>query len=225
MSDELNNQVEELEENNQVEDDPTPVTPDEEIDETTPWNYDVDGGLPPVITPQEFDVITGGVMSSSSDQIAAVLNAVSATIRAYCDWHVAPNVRCTWCGDADGKLVQLPAMNVTSVHTVKVDGQTLDPAEYAWRKSGLIRLARAPQDDWGQLVEVEFDAGVSTGYIASIASQLATNALVAPAGVLSERAGDVSIQYNSTASGVAGGIRLLESDKEALNAFKLPQGV
>jgi len=214
MSDELENQV-----------DPTPVTPTEEVDETTPWGYDVEGGLPPVITAEEFDVITGGVMSSSSEQIAAVLNAVSATIRVYCDWHVAPTVRCAWRGDADGNLVQLPAMNVTSVHSVTVSGRVLDTGEYAWRKSGLIRLAKPLDDDWGQPIEVEYDAGVSTDYIAPIAAQLATNALVAPAGVLSERAGDVSIQYNSTANGVAGGIRLLDSDKETLNALKLPQGV
>jgi hypothetical protein len=193
--------------------------------QTNPWNYDTAEDLPSVISAEDFDVITGGVMSSSSEQIDAVLDAVSATIRMYCGWHVAPNVRCAWRGDADGNLVQLPAMNVTSVHSVTVSGRVLDTGEYAWHKSGLIRLAKPLADDWGQLVEVEFDAGVNADYIAPIAAQLATNALVAPAGVLSERAGDVSIQYNSTANGVAGGIRLLDSDKETLNALKLPQGV
>lgn len=192
---------------------------------TNPWNYEIAGNIPSVISADDFNVFTGGAMSSTDDQINATLRAVSAAIRNYCGWHVAPNARCYWRGDADGSLVQLPAMNVTSVHTVKVAGRTLDPAEYAWRKSGLIRLAKEPADDWGQLVEVDFEAGVDPGNLASIASQLATNALVAPAGVLSERAGDVSIQYNTTASGVAGGIRLLASDKEMLDAFKLPQGV
>ena len=193
--------------------------------QNNPWNYEIAGGLPSVISAEQFDVLTGGVMSSSDDQIDATLRAVSASIRIYCGWHVAPNVRCYWRGDADGRLIQLPAMNVTSVHSVKVSGRELDTKEYAWRKSGLIRLAHEPLDDWGQLVEVEYDAGVANDYIAPIASQLATNALVAPAGVQAERAGDVSITYNSTASGVSGGIRLLSSDKEMLDAFKLPQGV
>lgn len=186
---------------------------------TTPWGYDVVGELPALMTAADFAKITGGVMSSSTDQINATLAAVSAAIRAYCGWHVAPNVECLWEGDADGRLVQLPAMGVSTVHSVTVGG---DDATYTWRKSGLIRLDRPAPDDWGQLVAADYHAGFDTSVLASVVSQLAVNAIVAPAGVMREQAGDVAITYNQTAAGVTGGIRLLSSDKALLDPYRLP---
>ena len=188
----------------------------------TPWGYSTVAELPALMSVSDFKVYTGSIMSSSDEQIAATLDAVSAAVRNYCRWHVAPSAECVWTGDADGKLVQLPAMNVTSVHSVTVNGDTLETGEYAWRKSGLIRLAQPVYDDWGQRVSVDYDAGVDSDTIASVVAQLATNALVAPAGVMREQAGDVAITYNQTAVGVSGGIRLLSSDKALLDPFKLP---
>lgn len=185
----------------------------------TPWGYDVVGTLGNLMTAQEFATITGGTMSSSTDQINATLAAVSAAVRAYCGWHIAPNVECIWQGDADGKLIQLPAMGVSTVHSVTVGGEN---ADYTWRKSGLIRLNKPAPDDWGQLVHADYDAGFDTSVLASVVSQLAVNALVAAPGVMREQAGQVSITYNQTANGVTGGIRLLSSDKLLLDPYKLP---
>lgn len=185
----------------------------------TPWGYDVVGTLPALMTAEEFAVITGGIMSSSTAQIEATLAAVSAAIRSYCGWHVAPNIECIWQGDADGKLVELPGMGVSTVHSVTVAG---DNADHTWRKSGLVRLDTPVNDDWGQLVVVDYDAGFDTSVLSSVVSQLAVNALVAPAGVMREQAGDVAITYNQTAVGVTGGIRLLASDKLLLDPYKLP---
>lgn len=185
----------------------------------TPWGYEVVGTLPALMTAEEFAVITGGIMSSSTAQIEATLAAVSAAIRSYCGWHVAPNIECIWQGDADGKLVELPGMGVSTVHSVTVAG---DNADHTWRKSGLVRLDAPVNDDWGQLVVVDYDAGFDTSVLSSVVSQLAVNALVAPAGVMREQAGDVAITYNQTAVGVTGGIRLLSSDKLLLDPYKLP---
>lgn len=185
----------------------------------TPWGYDVVGTLPSLMTVEEFNTITGGIMSSSTAQIEATLAAVSAAIRTYCGWHIAPNIECTWQGDADGKLVELPGMGVSTVHSVTIAGE---PAGYTWRKSGLIRLDSPVIDDWGQLVEIVYNAGFETSVVSSVVSQIAVNALVAPAGVMREQAGDIAITYNQTAVGVTGGIRLLSSDKLLLDPYKLP---
>lgn len=188
----------------------------------TPWGYSTTTELPALMSVEDFVVYTGGIMSSSTDQISATLDAVSASVRNYCGWHIAPSIECIWTGDADGRLVQLPAMNVSTVHSITVNGDDLDRDDFAFRRSGLIRLDELVFDDWGQLVTVDYTAGVDTEAIASVVSQLAVNALVAPAGVMREQAGDVAITYNQTAVGVSGGVRLLSSDKALLDPFKLP---
>ena len=186
----------------------------------TPWGYEIVGTLDNLMSVEDFKEYTGGVMSSSDEQIEATLAAVSAVVRSYCGWHISPVVECIWTGDADGRLVQLPAMNVLSVRSVSVHGA--ETSDYAWRSSGLIRLGRCPGDDWGRLVGIDYDAGLDAEAIAAVVSQLAVNALVAPAGVMREQAGDVAITYNQTATGVTGGIRLLSSDKLLLEPYKLP---
>lgn len=186
----------------------------------TPWGYDVVGDLGNLMSVEDFKELTGGVMSSSDEQIEATLAAVSSVVRAYCGWHISPIVECIWTGDANGKLVQLPAMNVSTVHSVSISGSEI--SDYAWRSSGLIRLGQYPGDDWGRLINADYDAGVDADAIAAVVSQLAVNALVAPAGVMREQAGDVAITYNQTAVGVSGGIRLLSTDKILLDPYKLP---
>ena len=188
----------------------------------TQWGYSTTSELPPLISVEDFTKATGGEMSSTADQITWTLNAASGAIRTFCGWHVGPNVECTWQGDADGRLIQLPAMNVTSIHSISVNGVELASTEYAWRDSGLIRLAKPILDDWGRRVVVEFEAGCASGALDAIVTQIAVNNLVAPAGVMREQAGDVAITYNQTANGVTGGIRLISGDKAQLKAFKLP---
>ena len=65
----------------------------------TRWGYSVNGdSLPPIIDADEFDAITGGVMSSAPERIEAVLDGVSQAVRDFCGWHVAPVLECSWTG-------------------------------------------------------------------------------------------------------------------------------
>lgn len=188
----------------------------------TQWGYSVLEEMPSLISYEDFMTATGNEMSGSAEQIQAVLDAASNSIRSYCHWHISPSLTCSWRGDADGCIVQLPTMNVTSIHSVIVNGVELAESDYAWRDSGLIRLARPVHDDWGRPVAVEFEAGCDSDAVAAIVTQVAVNNLVAPAGVLREAAGEVSITYNQTAVGVTGGVRLMASDRTLLSSFRLP---
>lgn len=187
-----------------------------------PWGYDLaDGGeIPSIITPSQFAVLTGGRMSSTTEQVQAMLDATSAAVRGYCGWHVAPALECVWVGDAPDGICQLPAMGV-SVTSVEVGGTALDPTAYEWAESGLVRLrGRAPR--W-RSVRVEFAAGYDGGTdgIGAVVAQLAANALAASPGVREEHAGQVGISYNQTASGVSGGVRLLDSDRALLDPWRV----
>lgn len=186
------------------------------------WGYSTTQELPPLISVEDFTKATGGELSSTADQITWTLNAASGAIRTFCGWHVGPGLTCTWQGDADGRLVQLPVMNVTSIHSIVVNGVELASTDYAWRDSGLIRLAKPVLDDWGRGVVVEFEAGCESGALDAIVTQIAVNNLVAPAGIMREQVGDLNVTYNMTGNGVTGGIRLISSDKSQLKAFKLP---
>jgi len=184
------------------------------------WGYETDT-MPALLTAEEFAVLTGNTLSSTTTQIEAVLSGVSQVVRDYCGWHVSPKLTCTWKGDGDGRIVELPAIFVSEIASVKVDGRTLSSNEYQWKQDGLIRLAQPLKDDWGRRVEVEFSAGVSSAAIQDVVSQVAVNYLVAPAGVSSEMVGSAMITYNATGYGIAGGIRLHSTDKATLAQYRI----
>lgn len=71
---------------------------------------------------------------------------------------------------------------------------------------------------------MRYESGIPAemaGALEAVCSQVAANALAAPAGVSSEQSGGVSISYNQTAQGVSGGIRLLDSDLAMLAPYML----
>ena len=187
-----------------------------------PWGYDRADGkeFPSIITPAQFAVLTQGRMSSTTEQVQDMLDAVSDAVRGFCGWHLAPALECAWVGDAPDGICQLPAMGVT-VTSVEVGGAALDPSAYEWSESGLVRLpCRAPR--W-RSVRVEFTAGYDggTGAIGAAVAQVAANALAASPGVREEHAGQVGISYNQTDNGVSGGLRLLESDRALLDPWRV----
>ena len=163
------------------------------------WGYDLAVGtaLPSIITPAQFALLTQGRMSSTTEQVQAMLDAVSAAVRGYCRWHVAPALPCVWVGDAPDGICHVPAMGVSSVSSVTVDGR------------------------WGG-VTVEFTAGYEdTDDLGGVVAQIAANALAASPGVREEHAGQVGITYNQTANGVSGGVRLLDSDRMLLDRWRV----
>lgn len=197
------------------------------MDYMTRWGYSVeleDGAdtLPPIITAAQFNAITGGVMSSTTERIEAVLDGVSQAIRDYCGWHVAPILSCNYIGNGTGRTMVLPATDVRSVEAVALEGEDLDATAYEWIQTGLLWLKFRRFPDAWRSVDVTFTAGNdSVGALAMAAAQIAANALAGTAGVREEHAGAVGITYNQTASGVSGGVRLLESDLALLTPYRI----
>lgn len=182
----------------------------------TPWNYETDY-LSSMIDVDEFRALCPG-MASTDDQIQAVLDAVSSAIRDYCGWHVSPSLECTFTGNGEGRLLVLPAMGVTSVESLKVKDE--DVTDFEWTAAGMVRIKTAFPDEWRSVVCV-YNAGFSSGAIGQVVAQIASNALAAAPGVSSERAGNVSITYNQTGTGITGGVSLLPRDYAILAPYKL----
>ena len=183
----------------------------------TPWGYTVDE-LAPIISVEQFRVLCPG-LSSTDDEVAAVLDAVSAAIRDYCGWHVAPSLECTFTGEGDGRLLMLPAMGMVAVDSLEVDGETV--TDFQWSTNGMVRLKSSTFPDIWRSVVCTYTAGFDAGVIGHVVAQIASNALVAAPGVSSERVGDVSIAYNQTGAGITGGVSLLPRDYALLAPYKL----
>lgn len=197
------------------------------ISDMTPWGY-MASDVPDLITPQDIEDATGGRIKATDPRLPSTIASVSAAIRDYCRWHVAPSLACTWAGDPHGDVVVLPARIITSVSSVMTDaklgeditGYALDPSSYRWYPDGRVYVGRGCGRG---IMAVSYTAGIdaSSTSLSSIASQIAANALVATAGVQREQAGQVSITYNAVASGVSGGIALLERDRMLLEPYRL----
>ena len=194
----------------------------------TAWGYRIeteDGRLPPLIAPAALADATGGRFGEDTPGVAAVLDQVSAAIRDACGWHVSPVLTCVERTQGPGRVIALRTLMMHGVESVTELGAELEPGQFEWQPRGLVRRAcwREWPGTWGS-VEVRYDSGIppeAAPSLAAVAAQVASNALAAPAGVRQEQAGNVSISYNQTASGVSGGVRLLDSDLAMLRVYSI----
>ena len=183
----------------------------------TPWGYTVES-LSSMITVQQFNALCPG-LSSTDEQVQAVLDSVSSAIRDYCGWHVGPSLECTFTGDGEGRLLMLPAMGVTAVSSLEVGG--VATTDFEWTAAGMVRLKSSTFPDEWRSVECVYTAGFDASSIGQVVAQIASNALAAAPGVANERAGNVSITYNQTGAGITGGVSLLQRDYAILAPYRL----
>lgn len=197
----------------------------------TPWGYAVDapadGSFECPITAQEFQAMTGGRFADE-DQASSALAAAFSAIRDACGWHVCPQVPCEEYAQGPARALRLKTLLAQGVE-VRECGRDLEEGEFEYSFRGIVRRAcfrawPAGLDSVRLRYISGFEPETCSGFVAC-AVQVASNMLAAPAGVQSESAGNVSISYNQTASGVSGGIRLLESDIAMLRPYMLERGL
>lgn len=182
----------------------------------TPWGYSVET-LPPMLHIEQFRAIYPD-FSADDEAVEGALDATSCAIRDYCGWHVSPQLECTFTGEGDGRMLILPAMGVTSVDSLSVNGESV---ECEWKSCGLVRLKRGYFPDSWRSVVCEYTAGFDAVSVSQVVAQIAANAIAAAPGVANERAGNVSITYNQTGQGITGGVSLLPRDYALLAPYKL----
>lgn len=182
----------------------------------TPWGYEVDGDLPPLIDRDEFDAITGGKWADDM-RVEPMLAAASAAIRNHCGWHVAPSVACRATIDADEptSALWLPTTCMTSLDSLAVGGVEVDAQ---WGRLGQVRPAcRVPRGL--QAATVGYHAGYErvTPDLAAVVAGVVVHAVALSYGVTSESAGGVSVSYASGAAyGGAAMASLTDADRAAL---------
>lgn len=195
----------------------------------TPWGYDIDDdtltALPDIITPGDISIASGGRIADTDPRLPSVCSAVSAAIRDFCGWHVGPALPCVASTSVDDRIIYLPAKHVRAVSSVSVGDDELPASSYEWKRDGMVRLSHRParRGAWGAY-RIAYDAGVelASSTLVGVAAQIALNNLTASPGVRSESVGQVSLSYNQGVDGVAGGITLLQRDRELLAGYRLP---
>lgn len=182
----------------------------------TRWGYEVDAdSLAPILTVDEFDAMGGSELSATTAAKTATLAAASQAIRDYCGWHVCPKLKCTFDVLADASAT-IPVMGV--------DISTVTMGDVAERSESMLScgvLMRRPV----RVQTLTCSAGIDSDAIRQVCYQLATNHLVATAGLREEHIGTAGATYNQTDNGVSGGVRMLESDKALLDPYRIVEVV
>ena len=189
----------------------------------TPWGYEVDGSLPPIVSVAEFNTMTGNRFASDP-MLATTILAASAAIRDYCGWHVAPSLTVTSKAWGGSRFLFLPWMAMTAVQSVKENGVEIDPSCYDWQSKGIIRRRDGfywCDANWST-IEVTATAGYSlpaAPILAQAVVQLVSNSMAGPLGVKEEHAGEVGITYSNP----GGGITMTPQLCACLSAYKLEE--
>ena len=189
--------------------------------------------LPLLLTPTEFSVGTGGQIKATDPRLIPLLAGASAAIRRYCGWHVAPAIRDEYVLDYEGgPLVTLPTMRLLAVDAFSARNNDLDVDKLKWSQNGEIALSSPGRGmrlgEGFRAIRATIVHGFDLDMVADlkqIVQQVVGNAISSPLGATREQAGQVSIQWSTTAPGVSGGVSLLERDYAVLNQYRLPRGV
>lgn len=186
----------------------------------TPWGYSVES-LPPLLTADQFNAITGG-RYAGDERLDAAIAAASAAIRAWCGWHVAPILTCEYVCDGQRGDIWLPCAGLRSVDSVEFAGAAQEVLGF--NRLGRVRTASAQPCGLGN-VSVTYSAGYDVDAAPDLADVVAQRVVAAVAmtayGIASESAGGVSISYSTAAQADAGAGYVPESARAALMPYRL----
>lgn len=178
-----------------------------------------------------FPIVTADdVTAAQSGDKAWAVEQATATVRAFCGWHVAPVVTEDLTVDTNEDLsVLLPTKRLVSVSAATLSGEDiLDCIE--WSAAGVLRLkggCRWPKTYRGLVVSVSHGFPVEETPLVGIITGIVSRSLLAPAGVVSQNqtTGPFTLQQTFGGSGSAGGSGLMDFEKSALAPFRLSWGV
>ena len=187
----------------------------------TPYGYEVDGSLPPIVTVADFDAMTGD-RYAGDPRVEHAIDAATAAIRAYCGWHVAPVLSCRIDMDGGRGDLWLPCVGLRSVDSVEFSGEA--QRVVGFNRHGRVRTDATQPSGLGN-VSVSYSAGFDASMTPDLANVIKERVVAEIArgtyGVASESAGGVSVSYGGTALSDAGGAFLPDGAKAALTAYRL----
>lgn len=146
-----------------------------------------------------------------------------SAVRDYCGWHVAPVYTETLVLDGDGtRRLLLPTRRIVELHDAQIDGE---PVDLRWSADGWITRPSGVFPDRERCVKVTIEHGFDAAEaVGQVVQSIITRARMSPAGnVVSQSAGPFRVQY-AASGGEAAGFPLMQSEKAALNHYRLTWG-
>lgn len=165
------------------------------------------------------DVIKAGQGRFDDEELAdEKVVQVWDAVRSYCEWHIAPvmeNDELTVDGSGS-PILQVPTLRLLAVHSVIEAGEPVDPSRFMWSADGSLRKRVGCWTSEWRGVELVVDHGLAeVPAVDAVVLQVATRAMVAPAGQIGLRVGMVDERFGST----VGGFAFLESDYAVLDKY------
>lgn len=162
----------------------------------------------------------------SASQEVRNLRAAEAEVRRYCGWHLAPVITEDLVLDGSGtRTLFLRTLKLRNVVSAEVSGVPVDVSTLEWSEAGFLRAPGVFPD---RLRSVKLT--VEHGFymlpdVEQIIRDVAGRANASQSYVVREQAGQVSVSASMVASGVAGGVVLMDHERRLLDAYRLPGGL
>lgn len=164
--------------------------------------------MEPLISLEQIEERLGGTGVTQ-----AYVDGVSAAIRNYCGWHVAPVLVETLVLDGNGgSVLNLPTLRVVSIDEVRVQGAAIPEPE--WSHDGTMR---GSWPDRYRAVEVDLHHGFES------AADLNVVAMDALARAINSELGGGAEQIGPFSFGASeGGVSFFAHERAVLDRYRLP---
>lgn len=144
----------------------------------------------------------GAITAASHPYLERELDAATQDIRDFCRWHIAPKLRVEYRRAGHSvEQVWLPAMQITSIDSVTIDG-------IVWSEAAVAAVDFDEDTGWtglcGRSVRIEYTAGYSDvpASIEAVTLELAAAGLGTSLGFTREQAGAVSVSFGRAGGGI-----------------------
>jgi hypothetical protein len=175
-------------------------------------------------TPAQMASKSKGAIPADTPFLQEELNAASKAIRNECGWHVALEEEQVFTLNGfNGKFIYLPTQRIKSLDAVSIDGIALDLAtdQLQWSPDGQLW-----RPSWAynfRSIEVTVTHGLEAvpADIVDMTLLVAARSLGSPLGAVREQTLSSSVTWSQTGFNQAGGVSLLDSEKDALAEYKV----
>jgi len=183
--------------------------------------------MAPLATTTELETYTGLTFEQARSDM--LLEQVSAAVRNYCRWHVAPSHVDTVTVDGSGAdVLKLPTLFLTALTSVTENAEALDLDDLEWTEAGYLKRSTPWTRKLRGVVAV-----IEHGYtevpleVREIVMNAAARGLLTPAGGVvrdQESIGDYSLgtTYSQIGFNQAGGSALMDHEKTILDTYRIP---
>jgi hypothetical protein len=172
----------------------------------------------------QLDDFSDGELASTDSLTRLHLAAATAAIRNYCGWHIFPRKTETVTVDGPGGMILLlPTLKLRAIASLTENGRMLTPdVDFEWSQKGTLR--KRYWTDRYRAITATIDHGfASAPDLLETVYAIATRAASSPSGATVDTAGPFTLQYAQIAPGVAGGLGIMQHERQVIDLYRLPE--